>query len=63
MGTYLLVLAAFRQAKAGYVVAARELAIAVAVVLGVAVLKESLTVLKAVSAAAILVGVVLVKLA
>jgi drug/metabolite transporter (DMT)-like permease len=63
MGTYLLILAAFRQANPGYVVAARELAIAVAVVLGVAVLKEPLTVPKAVSAAAILVGAVLVKLA
>jgi drug/metabolite transporter (DMT)-like permease len=62
-GAYLLVLAAFRQANASYVVATRELSIAVAVVLGVAVLKEPLSVLKAVSAAAILVGVVLVKLA
>jgi multidrug transporter EmrE-like cation transporter len=61
LGTYLLVLAAFRQAHASSVVAARELAIAV--VLGVAVLKEPLTVPKAVSTAAILVGVVLVKLA
>ena len=33
-GTYLLILAAFRQANASYVVAARELSIAVAVVLG-----------------------------
>jgi drug/metabolite transporter (DMT)-like permease len=63
MGTYLLVLAAFRQASASYVVAARELSIAVAVVLGVVVLKEPLTVPKAVSTAAILVGVVLVKVA
>jgi drug/metabolite transporter (DMT)-like permease len=63
LGTYLLVLAAFRQAHASSVVAARELAIAVAVVLGVVVLKEPLTVPKAVSTAAILVGVVLVKLA
>jgi drug/metabolite transporter (DMT)-like permease len=63
MGTYLLILAAFQQAHASYVVAARELAIAVAVVLGVVVLKEPLTVPKAVSTAAILVGVVLVKVA
>jgi drug/metabolite transporter (DMT)-like permease len=62
-GTYLLVLAAFRQANASYVMATRELSIAVAVVLGVAILKEPLSVVKAVSAAAILVGVVLVKLA
>jgi drug/metabolite transporter (DMT)-like permease len=62
-GTYLLVLAAFRLANGSYVVATRELAIAVAVVLGVAVLKEPLTVPKAVSAAAIVVGVVVVKVA
>jgi drug/metabolite transporter (DMT)-like permease len=62
-GTYLLVLAAFREANASYVVAARELAIAVAVVLGVAVLKEPLTVAKALATAAILLGVVLVKVA
>jgi drug/metabolite transporter (DMT)-like permease len=46
-GTYLLILAAFRQAPASYVVAARELAVAVAVALGVAVLREPLTVPKA----------------
>jgi drug/metabolite transporter (DMT)-like permease len=62
-GTYLLVLAAFRQAPASYVVAARELAVAVAVALGVAVLREPPTVPKALSTAAILVGVVLVKAA
>jgi drug/metabolite transporter (DMT)-like permease len=63
MGTYLLILIAFRQANASYVVAARELSIAVAVVLGVAVLKEPLTLAKGLSTAAIVVGVVLVKLA
>ncbi len=63
MGTYLLILVAFRQANAGYIVAARELAIAVAVLLGVTVLKEPLTPAKALSTAAIVVGVVLVKLA
>jgi drug/metabolite transporter (DMT)-like permease len=63
MGTYLLILAAFQQANASYVVATRELAIVVAVGLGVAVLKEPLTGPRAVSTAAILVGVVLVKVA
>jgi uncharacterized membrane protein len=62
-GTYLLILVAFRQAHASYVVAARELAIAVAVALGVAALREPLTVPKALSTAAILVGVILVKVA
>jgi uncharacterized membrane protein len=62
-GTYLLILAAFRQAPASYVVAARELSIAVAVALGVAGLRELLTLPKVLSTAVILVGVVLVKVA
>jgi drug/metabolite transporter (DMT)-like permease len=62
-GTYLVILAAFRQGHASYVVAARELSIAVAAGLSVAVLKEPLTVPKVLSTAAILVGVVLVKVA
>jgi drug/metabolite transporter (DMT)-like permease len=44
-------------------VSARELTIAVAVALGVVVLKEPLTPTKALSAAAIILGVFLVKLA
>jgi drug/metabolite transporter (DMT)-like permease len=60
---YLLILVAFRQANASYIVAARELSIAVAVALGVTVLKEPLTPSKALSAAAIILGVILVKLA
>jgi hypothetical protein len=63
LGTYLLILTAFRQVQAGYVVAARELSIAVAVALGLMVLREPLTVPKALSTAAILVEVVLVKVA
>jgi drug/metabolite transporter (DMT)-like permease len=63
MGAYLLILVAFRQANASYIVAARELSIAVAVALGVAILKEPLTPAKAISGPAIMVGVVLVKLA
>jgi uncharacterized membrane protein len=42
MGTYRLILAASRQAHASHVVAARELSIAIAVFLGVTVLKEHL---------------------
>jgi drug/metabolite transporter (DMT)-like permease len=60
-GTYLLILAAFRQAPASYVVAARELSVAAA--LGVVVQREPLTLPKAMSTAGILVGVVLVKVA
>jgi drug/metabolite transporter (DMT)-like permease len=63
MGTYLLVLAAFQRAHASYVVAARELAIAIAAALGVTILKEPLTMPKALSTAAIIVGVILVKVA
>lgn len=63
MGTYLLILIAFRQANVSYIVAVRELSIAVAVALGVAVLKEPMTRQKAISAVAILIGVILVKLA
>jgi uncharacterized membrane protein len=46
-----------------YIVAVRELSIPIAVALGVCVLKEPMTKQKAISAAAIVVGVVLVKLA
>lgn len=63
MTAYLLILVSFRQANASYIVAARELSIAVAVALGVTVLKEPLTPAKTLSAAAIMVGVILVKLA
>lgn len=63
MTAYLLILVAFGQANASYIVAARELSIAVAVALGVAVLKEPLTPAKIFSAAVIVVGVILVKLA
>jgi drug/metabolite transporter (DMT)-like permease len=63
MATYLLVLAAFQRAPAGYVVAARELAIVVAAALGVTVLKEPLTLAKALSTGAIVGGVILVKVA
>jgi drug/metabolite transporter (DMT)-like permease len=63
MATYLLVLAALQRAPASYVVAARELAIAVAAALGVTVLKEPLTMTKALSTGAIVAGVILVKVA
>jgi hypothetical protein len=51
-GTYLLILAASRQANASYVVTARELSVAVAVALGVAVLREPLAVRKVLFTAA-----------
>jgi drug/metabolite transporter (DMT)-like permease len=63
IGTYLLILVAYQHAEACYVVAVREFSIAVVATLGVAVLKEPLTLPKALSTVAIVVGVILVKLA
>jgi drug/metabolite transporter (DMT)-like permease len=63
MGAYLLILCAFQQADASYVVAVREFGIVVGTVLGVLVLKEPLTVPKGMAILAITVGVVLVKVA
>lgn len=63
MGTYLLILFAFQQAPASYVVAVRECSIVVVAALSVAILKEPMTILKGVSVAAILVGVVVIRLA
>lgn len=61
--TYLLVLFAFQMGSVSYVVAVRELSIVVVVVLSVTVLQEPLTLLRGLSTLAILLGVVLVKLA
>jgi len=63
VGTYLLVLWAFQQAPASYVVAVRESSVVLATLLGVVVLKEPMTWRKGVSVAAIAVGVVLIKVA
>lgn len=61
--TYLLVLFAFQMDSVSYVVAVRELSIVVVIMLSAAVLKEPLTVPRVLSAGAILVGVVLLKIA
>ena len=63
MTTYLLVLFAFQMGSVSYVVAVRELSIVVVVVLSVTVLREPLTLPRCLSTAAILIGVVLAKLA
>lgn len=63
MGTYVLILFAFQESQASYVVAVRELSIVVVAGLSVAVLRERITVQKGVAIAAILIGVVLVKAA
>ena len=63
MGAYLLILVAYRQAPAGYVVAVRESSIVLAAALGVLVLKEPMSRIKGFSVAAIVTGIVLIKLA
>lgn len=63
VATYLLILFAFQMANVSYVVAVRELSIVVVAVLSVTVLREPLTLPRCLSTAAILIGVVLVKLA
>lgn len=61
--TYLLILFAFQMGSVSYVVAVRELSIVVVAILSVTVLQEPLTLPRCLSTAAILIGVVLVKLA
>jgi uncharacterized membrane protein len=63
VATYLLVLFAFQMGSVSYVVAVRELSIVVVAVLSVTVLQEPLTLPRCLSTTAILLGVVLVKLA
>jgi drug/metabolite transporter (DMT)-like permease len=61
MGAYLLILWAFQQADASYVVAVRDIGNVVGAVLGVTILQEPLTVTSGLSVLAIVVGVVLAK--
>jgi drug/metabolite transporter (DMT)-like permease len=63
MGTYLLVLFAFRLSGVSYVVAVRELSIVIVVLLGRAVLQEPITVSKLLSVTAIAGGVIFIKTA
>lgn len=63
VATYLLVLFAFQMGNVSYVVAVRELSIVVVAVLSVTVLQEPITLPRCLSTVAILIGVVLVKLA
>jgi drug/metabolite transporter (DMT)-like permease len=62
-GTYLLILFAFRLAQASYVVAAREFSVVAGAVLGILFLREKLSAGKAAGIAAIVSGLVLVRLA
>ena len=63
MGTYLLILFAFRLDQASYIVAVREFSVVVGSLMGVIFLAESLTLPKILGIAAIACGVILVRLA
>ena len=59
--TYLLVLYAYRMGPVGYIVAAREAAVVVAVLLGVLVLKEPLSPAKGAAVAVIVLGLLCIR--
>jgi drug/metabolite transporter (DMT)-like permease len=63
MGTYLLILFAFRLGPVSYIVAAREFAVVLGALLGFFVLKERLTARRVMGITAITIGLVLLKLA
>jgi drug/metabolite transporter (DMT)-like permease len=63
IGTYLIILFAFRLGPVSYIVATREFAVVVGALLGFVVLKERLTARKLVGIIVITLGLVLVKLA
>ncbi len=62
LGTYLVILFAFRMERASYIVAVREFSVVVAAVLGVLLLRERLGPGKAAGIAAITLGLVLIRL-
>jgi len=63
VSTYLIILFVFRIAQVSYVVAAREFAVAIGAILGFIFLKEKLTIRKAIGIAAIVAGMILIKMA
>ena len=63
MGTYLIILFVFQMAQVSYVVAARELAVAIGAILGFIFLKEHLTARKAIGIIAVVAGMILIKMA
>jgi uncharacterized membrane protein len=63
MGTYLIILFAFRAGPVSYIVAVREFAVVVGSLLGFWLLKERLTPRKVLGIMAITLGLILVKLA
>jgi len=62
VGTYLIILFVYQMAQVSYVVAAREMSVAIGAILGFIFLKEPFTPRKALSIGAIVVGMVLLKL-
>lgn len=62
-GTYLIILFVFQMAQVSYVVAARELAVAIGALLGILFLKEQSTAQKIICITAIVIGMFLIKLA
>lgn len=63
VGTYLIILFVYQVAQVSYVVAVRELSVVFGALLGFRILRERITMKKAVGIAAITVGLVLVKIA
>ena len=63
VGTYLLILFAFRLEQASYIVAVREFSVVVGALMGAVFLTESLTLPKILGIASIAGGLILVRLA
>jgi drug/metabolite transporter (DMT)-like permease len=63
IGTYLVILFAYRLGPASYIVAVREFSVVIGVLLGVIWLREQVTLRKVVGMVAIVAGIVLVKTA
>jgi len=62
-GTYLIILFVFQMAQVSYVVAARELAVAIGALLGILFFKEQSTAQKIICITGIVIGMILIKLA
>jgi len=63
MITYLIILYAFRMASVSYIVAAREIAVALGAVMGFVILKEEIRAMKVIGIAAIVLGLIILKMA
>jgi uncharacterized membrane protein len=62
-GTYLIILFVFQMAQVSYVVAARELAVAIGALLGFIFLQEQFSAQKALGIMGIVIGMILIKMA